>query len=332
MHLHALPQEVVGHRLNSIFTNVNPGTPAFHHLHKSMIGHWPQRTDETGPYDPEDIFDEAVQALNREPTRAGRDEVVDSLIDLAQQQVVAGKAQDAVNAACSVWPKWEKVSEAIKKLGSPPSVNATAELANRTPWDTNDNDKMKALKGVWEEVGALYRTEQRVTVAERLLEENPIEQEGSSDAALNAWLDVMPAVDEILLRLVKQSEKQNKAQCKRIGEQIAHRVANLSVDFFCATLPEFGRQSRWSDVLRRMQQVAEEVNALCNSEKERSQLGRSLLRTLVATNSVEMKNQYAEWIKQLDAEAVLKEIDNTEGVTDDDRDALGRVFKNSRYL
>ena len=104
------------------------------------------------------------------------------------------------------------------------------------------------------------------------------------------------------------------------------------MEFFIGILPEIFKIQDAPETVRSVLEAEQEISEIFPQISDRYKLGSTLLKAFTSSPSQETKNKLAAWINNIDAEAVLGDLQSIKGTTEEDLEILKEHFPKSKRL
>lgn len=228
--LDTLPPQAAGTFLNSIFEQAYGAPLAYAALHQRMIGHWPERNDQIGQYNTDQIVSRGAQFVRSHVAdyNVATGSVFRSTVDLyARKLATANTGPELAASAIALWPTDpQAILDTVEQLrteysaativsiltGSQPQDGRAQEFADIVAKSASDDD--------WMEVSNL------------LLAQQPNALNGMPDGALSVWLSALEGRAAKGLRRLLAVDTRNDDQKDRLIHQALQRMPELGFEFF----------------------------------------------------------------------------------------------------
>lgn len=327
------PQAELGNMLQDIFANTQNNPDLFGWLHLQMISHWPHKSDDTGAYDPNALFDFSLNTLSQQPQHPEAPSILKSLLNMVQSGAVEdGRKVDVARAACLVWPSHNLHSlEVIESLNVAPAIENITGLMNGI--DLNDDNQVALLERVWRHISQILEPESSVSITRDIISQPSRGTNQEPDKCLRLWLEVQSEKGKNALRTLLPDSSMNDEQRKRLWLQADHVASKLGQAFFTEMLPQVLQMSDSDEISRSVLESENTITKLFSESTDAKRaLGKTLLESFAVAPNQTIKNGIASWLKRLKVDGVLKEIKSMGGITQDDIETLRVHFGKSRYL
>jgi KAP-like P-loop domain-containing protein len=324
------PKDVVGGALHTLFTKAVGHTSHYSYIHSWMTNKWPSADAETGPYNPDTIFSQALQFSLDHPgeTRVG---LLRSIASMVEKGLVdASRANDVKSAACSVWAV--SPEESVRTLTgdySDLSVEQTTNLTSRFDWGSEEN--IDRLGEVYEAICAATPSESKVESTKQILSNGPSGPPERPDCALDMWIESLGSELETVLESTILSSDIVDDNRARLWSQISKHDATKTPEFLLQLLPKLlvipESESTAKSVLGNVTQLKD----MMRTSDYHAALARDLMANFSSYPTKTVKSAVARASKELSGEASISHLDANE-ISATDLEILQSVFSDSRAL
>lgn len=321
-----------GNMIQGLFVSTRGNLSLYCWLHDQMNGHWFEKSQTSGSYEPRQLFDEAIQTIESSPNVVGLSAVLRSIHGMVKSNpLTTDSSSRLVGAACLVWPHHsEAASEVLQtmtELPEPKSIVTMFEEMN-----LGAVEDARSLKELWSHFGEKCSLSMGVDVGLELLGKPPRTLGDVPDLGMNYWLVSMGSrVPEVLRTLVFNGNLTDD-QRKRVWHQIDQRHLQLGREYIIEVLPDLLRLPESPEMTRAVIDSSERLNALFPSFSEKYDLAKLLLGAYLSSPSRENQNRIIEWVKTLGVDDVLRELSTFDPVSEEDLETLRTAFPGSRHL
>lgn len=327
------PNAVSGRMLHQLFVDARGKPEWLGWLHGCMAGHWPEPDESRRPYNPQTLFDEAVNVALSQPSVASVDGILKSLTSMLSGGIVGptGGAK-VVEVACKLWAYHPELAlNALQQTHAVPKHQDVAPMLDRV--DANSSAQIERLAAIWSHIAGRMSEEECAGTAVEVLA-RPIRGNGAQpDLCFHVWVE---AVEEVrrpeLLRWLMASDQINDEQRKRVWLQAVGASERLGRTFFEEALRIGFKVPDAPETMRAMVDAQDTINQLFSTRDQTYSLGRVLLEAFVSVSSVEIQNRLIDWLKSLNSDGVLKDLHALRTLTEDELQLLRTAFPKSRHL
>lgn len=228
------PPSTVGTMLHTLFTNTHSDPVLFGWLCHWMAGHWPDKTGETGPYNPETVFNQAkgiAQSHSATKWAFGALQTMNQLV--LEKRVDDSKRGEVAAAACKVWP--HHPTQVLPIIGNvKPTPTDTATLVDSF---TGDEDLVAHLINTFKAISTEMSDDQRNETALLILQKPAKGSDERPDLCLEAWIDACSDGKKAILESLLLGEGLNDEQRKRVWLRIEKAHDELGTGFLMSVMP-----------------------------------------------------------------------------------------------
>jgi hypothetical protein len=325
------PPGPMGNMLHVLFANAKNNPPLFAWLHEVMVGSWPRPDSNLGPYNAEQVFQDALTAVMSSPKTKHMDGALLSAASMLTDGVVERKLEPRLaQAACVLWPhQSEAAGEALQLLQVIPTPQDIAGLASHT--DTNDADAIGRLQEIWNLLAHKTDDEQLIEVG-AVLATSPMKGTDSEpDLCFRMWLDTCSGQRENILHSLLSDDGLNDEQTSRVWLQVVRVADGFDIDVILNDLLAVITDAK-PESTRCVLENAGVLNSRFSSKDDQYRLATVLLHGFIRSTSQETQNRLAKWVSDLGADAVLKEVKTMGDLSDDQINRLKELFPKSKHL
>lgn len=325
--LDVLPSAQLGATLHTLMANTNSDQRLYSWLHSQMVGKWPNQSTTMAPYDLNNIFNWGKQAIDTYPDYEGSHYILASIYSLIKQGLVDSSNIPVVfSAAHALWPKHRKQALIVfMELEEIPTDGVIVGLVDGV---VPDDDAIADLSSVWKRVCKSLDVD-RLTGLTLLLLRKPLVE---GDVYLKVWFDSQTVRVSNLLIPLQDSDQLPEEHLIRIWQQVVRLAGLIDISEFVQLLNSAFHSAMPQSVSLSIISHRRDITQRYSLREERYELGKELMRTFLSSNSLEVKNSIAEWIKDMDVDAVLKDIPSLGDYTDEDIDILMRIMGRKQGL
>ncbi len=322
------PNSVTGDMLQNVFAHTLANPDLYSRLHGAMTGKWLKRSDSTGAYDPDTIFSQGLSFVKEHANHAGSGVILLSANSMNRAEVVADE-ELLLAAALTAWPFHEREAKTVLlSIEIIPSARDTAGLADAT--NIENDEAIENLRKVWTEIAGHIELQDEVEILRALLERPPVSAGGLNDFHAETWIECSSADLGVVLLGVLEISEVGDAVLLRTWKLAENFISRLDLDFIERAVPGLMSIQNADQVQRAVLDFRRDLTALAESSEKRHDLSRILLRSLVESKSIELKNQLAGWLRELGATALVKKVRQLEEPSEDDIKALSNAFPGLR--
>lgn len=330
--LQHIQPESIGSMLHGLFTQTRGNNlTLFGWLHGQMAGFWPQPSSELTPYNPEQLFQEAVATVTQHANDELAVGVLVSVRDMAQRGVAGqDKIPEVLKAACAMWPHFP--AEAFATLVAfhiPPDETQVAALMEGI--DPADAQAVDRLARVWTHIAQHLGDEQGAGVAKQLLAAPPQGIREEPDLGMLLWFDALGERKSSVFGAALLDLSINDEQRKRVWLQVHRAAPELGLAFFLGLLPQLLAHDS-PETAQSVLDAEGAVSGLAASAEERYDLSRTLLQALAMAPTTEIKNRLAGWLQRVGGTGSLRELEQIPDLSWEDVELIDRFIRNSRYV
>jgi hypothetical protein len=330
--MHLGPAAAVGSLLHNLFTNTKNATTVYGWLHEQMAPYWPKQTGDLSPYDPTVIFNGTIETIRQSPGDASVPKMLASARRMVEDEKV-GKENEAklMEMASLIWPHHQaEALEIFQSASLIPSTAAISSLVNEV--ELGDENSLRRLRTAWSHFSGLASDDQKVEVSKSILNKDAKGTQDKPDLALALWIESQKDRKRVLLQSLIAEPSLNDSQRKRAWLQVEKYASELGSDFFATKLPEIFALPDSAETFDAVLQSKSTITALFDTKADQYKLAVSLVKSFTAASSMIAKNKLAEWLREIDNAAALKEIKKLDGVTDEDLEILRGYFPQAKFL
>lgn len=326
------PEAQAGSMLTNLF--VNPRVQQlgyFGWLHGEMAEHWPTK-DDLSSCDPQSVFTTAATVVATDPSDVQAPGILHSMREMVARSVVGDdNVTQVLQTAAQLWPHHTTTSlgviRAFEVALDPPVVAGLA-----TNVDLGDEEIVEALAQAWTHEAAAMSFEEVEAVARQILSKQPEGTDDEPDRSLRLWVDAGSECKAQLLKVLLLDPDLNDGQRKRVWLQAIWSSEELGRGFVLTTLPGIFELDDMPETGRSVLDGTEILTRLFPTSQEKNELSRTLLESLSAASSVEMKKGLADWMKEISGGAALRRLGSDIDLTEDEVEILARRFPGARTL
>lgn len=322
----------LGNMLHALFPQIKDRPPLLGLLHSFMTGHWPKQSEEYGPYNPQQLFNDAIEVVQNQPAKSN----VDKALLSAESMLRGGVVPDTMsakltNAACVIWPHkpgaaqgvWESIDEA-------PSLDRIANLADGI--DVNAEGQRGQLGTAWLLLSAKLDSTMKRDTTSHLLGKGPKGFDEEPDFCLRLWIDCTGDDAQKTLRDLLISSDLNDGQRKRVWLQSEARIDLLGQPLFTDVIPVLLKMGDSPETVQSVFESQEALDTVFPTADDRYTLAKALIQSFEPAPSQETKNRILGWIKRIKAESALRELESSTTLSQDDFNIIKELFPKSRHL
>lgn len=326
------PKPQSGAMLQGLLTNAAGNPEILGWLHDQMAEYWLEQASELNPYNPQQLFNQAIDSAQNSPNNNWAPGILRSVQEMVKNQIVEEtNASKVLQIACTLWPYHQGESLetfiSFQQVPEPPLI--VNLMDSITP---EEQDECNRLLKAWSHMAGLSTEGQKLTVTKQILGKTSKGNDQEPDLCLRLWMDAQQESKADLLRDIGTTEDLNDDQRKRIWLQIEPIAAKLGMKFFTTILPEILKLEDAPETVRAVLEADKVISEVFSSTSDRYNLGSTLLKAFISSPSQETKNKLAVWIKKIGAVAVLKELKIIAKPTEEDIEILEEHFPRSKYL
>ena len=326
------PPPNTGTLLQNLFARIAGRPKWFGELFGQMRQFWPKRTEDLSPYDPDNLLDLAFDTANKQPALEATKDILMSAREMVLNNVASDRgAGKVVELAVALWPHHREEAMNTLLISQIPEPDSVATLME--PIDIDNAKDVSRLTQVWNYIAGQQTMDAAIMTATSILDKPANGPTAEPDTCLRLWLDAHQVKQGALLEALIIDDELNDEQRKRVWLQIERAAPGLGKDFLIEVIPNIAQLSGAQETWRAVYDSRDAVNQVFPQKDDRYDLAKSLLQAFERTDSIEVKNQSLQWIDEIEAEPVLRELQKP-GVklTDDDIQILHGQFPSSKHL
>lgn len=332
-YLERLPADSVGEMLQNLLVRVyGQDVGLFAWLHEQLTGKWPAPRQEFGPYNPEQLFDNAIDIIRRFANQDYIPSILSSVCDMVKRDIVSySRVTQVLEAACAVWPYFpDRALPVLLAFDTPPPrdeqiVSLAARINLEAP------EVADSLLAVWKHIAGLLDSDRRLQVTRLLLQDAPSPTSGDPDSKLRLWVEAQGDDKASLLLAALRDASLNDDQRRRVWSQAERFADELGLEFFVEVIPDLLAADSGSTTARAIFEARDTIDRLATTSKDRYRLAEALLKGFQLSKSLEVKRQSLDWLRSLRSTRVLRDIDQ-DRLTEDDIQLLKEYFGGSRFV
>jgi len=330
--IESCPKPQTGEMLHGLFSNAAGAPEILGWLHHQMAEHWPEQAQELNPYNPQQLFKQAISSAQNSPNNSGAPGILRSVREMVKNRIVdKTNASKVLQIACTLWPYHQ--GDSIEAFMSFQQVPEPALIANLTDGiNPEEQDECNGLLKAWLHMSGILEGKQKIAITKQILGETPKGTDQEPDLCLRLWIEAQRENRTDLIRHIVLGEDINDDQRKRIWLQTERILPDLGKDFLISILPKIFEVQDSPETMRAIFEAENGIDRIFSSTSDRYDLGKILLKAFISTSSQETKNKLAVWINKIDAVAVLKELESMGKPTEEDIEILEEHFPKSKYL
>jgi len=192
-----------------------------------------------------------------------------------------------------------------------------------------DKDSIASLKEAYKTIAGRIDLEARSAAAFELLSKPAAGTQDEPDMCLRLWVTSKTDDAVRLLESLLIAENLNDDQRRRVWLLI-ERTEGLEPEFFARVLPNVVGRDDCPRCVSEILECENQISATAATEHQRYSLGQGIVKAFRMSSSQEAKNRLAAWLKRLNVEGVLKELENYGQMSDDDIAVLDSHFGKSK--
>ncbi|MEM5439347.1 KAP family P-loop NTPase fold protein [Paraburkholderia diazotrophica] len=318
-----------GGQLQQLFNQAKAQPAHYAMLHKAMTGNWTLRADETNPYDPASIFNDACAFVVSYPAATNVD-ILESLSDMLRRSVVPdGQKPRFIETMCVVWKQ--------APLQSPhffreyPELTPVQAHALAVTLDANNSEHLDALAHVWTSVSTGMSASARTETLRLLLSGGSLNSASEADVGLRIWLEVQGDAGAALLSAQLETADLPDEQRSRLWRQAARSALQLHAGFFIDVVPKV---IALPNVEKTAGMIFDDVDVISKTLQDadaRSKLAHRLMRSFSAASSNAIQGNICRYCENLIGQAALSDF-RPAALTRDEFDIIKAAFGQAKDL
>ena len=202
--------------LPALFANAAGHPDSYIRVHRAFHGYWPQISEQSGDYRPNEIATRACQFIRENATNTGIDAVFLSLIELVKKGLFTEDTKNEIGSLVPVlWRAAPDVMIAHATIvAAIVTPDAAVDLVTGTQPSGVDEAALPKLLAISSDN---YDHQRRATTAKAILDVQPIELAEKPDGALAMWFAAMGEHRDTVARTLFTEENLNDAQQVRMA-------------------------------------------------------------------------------------------------------------------
>lgn len=321
------PPDASGSMIHTLFANTKGNPELFGWLHHWIRDKWPEPSTENAPYEPSSIFNEAYSVAKNHAGTKWSFGLLQSMAALVKSDKVGQESARVAEIACVVWPHHpEKAIQCLEEIDATPTPQQAADVLEALTM--SDEDEIGHLEAFWNITARRFSNEEQIETAEAILAMNAIGTDEQPDQGLRTWLNQMAENEPAVLQSLISNESLNDEQRKRVWLQIEASEKDLDKEFFLSVIPTVSAFTDNSGTLTEVFDFEQPISSKFVSADDKHLLGKVLVTSFRTTSSKEGRKRFAQWMKNLGADGVLKEIGDP---SSDEIEILEPHFSKSRH-
>ena len=198
--------------------------------------------------------------------------------------------------------------------------------------DVNAEEQRVQLRVAWSLLAGRLDSPMKHQITSFILVKAMKGYDEEPDFCLRQWIDCTGDDAGQILQALLVSPDVNDGQRKRVWLQSEARINVLGQTFFVDVIPPLLKMSDSPETIQAIFESQEALNSAFSTRDSRYTLAQALLQSFEPAPSKETKNRIMGWIKQIDAESVLHELESSTAMSQDDLDIIKDHFPKSRHL
>jgi hypothetical protein len=328
--LDALPPQAAGTFLNSIFDQAYGAPLAYAALHQQMVDHWPEKNDQIGQYNADQIALRAAQFIRSHVTdyNVATGSVFRSSVDLYARRLATGNTgSELATSAIALWPTDPRtVLDTVEQMRTEYSaVTIVSILTGSQPQDWRAQEFADI-------VAKSASDEDWMDVSNLLLAQQPTALNGMPDGALSVWLSALEGRAATGLRRLLAVDSLNDDQKDRLIHQALERMPELGFGFFSEEIAALLESVVGPKSSATLYGHLDKIVGLASNGDEKSLLSSKLIGILPSV-STDRIAKLSSTIKTLGGKALLEHASETINKLDEDQlEIIVREFGDSKPL
>ncbi|RLA43248.1 MAG: NTPase KAP [Gammaproteobacteria bacterium] len=328
--LHHTPKNVLGNSLHTLFTNAKNQVAHYSFLHSQMNRRWPRSDADLSPYDPDQIFTEALAFVTGHPGDSRRG-ILQSMASMVENDIVAKeRSVDVASAACAVWAfSPEEAIGTFKDGYAKLSETHIANLLDGFDWETAENSEY--LSDVFKSVVQSTDIDTRIGATKAILDKGLSGTETAPDHALDLWVKNQGQDLELVLESSISSDIMHDSHKVRLWQQVLKNEATLTPEFLIHLIPTVLLLPDGETTSQAILGDTSKITDILKSTDLQASLVRSLMLSFSMYPSKTIKSNIVRVARELCGESALAHVD-AEKLNETDVEILRSQYKDSREL
>ena len=324
------PEDVLGNALHTLFENSKSQPSHYSFLHSWMANQWPVQNDNLQPYNPEQIFTDALEFSSNQ-TGSPRAGLLRSMVSMIDKGIVdEARTGDVITAACAVWAASPKDATYVFTHGfGELEASQIASLIDGFDWEVEDNPGY--LSSTFQAITASISTEIEIEATLLILNKGVSGNTERPDYALDLWVDSLGDDLQPVIESTISSADVSDEHRKRLWAQIQKFEETKDPDFIVDLLPKVLVLPDGETTAQAILGDIPKLKGLLKSKDYQAGLARCLMNSYADYPSKTVKSAVTAACKELSGEAGLSHL-VVENLSDTDFEILQAHYSDSKAL